>query len=139
MSIAVGQTSETRSVRGVALYMALVARFHHAIPDLSGPEMLRHLLTKQGISHASTARELSICPSDVSAIRAPVRRPPGRQPENKKSRLSTRIRLLPDSDAQWTGATVVLPYRANQSSNRVGAMMAPSPGLSPRSSSTAPK
>ena len=27
MSVAVGQTPETRNVRGVALYMALVARF----------------------------------------------------------------------------------------------------------------
>ena len=116
MSVAVGQTPETRNVRGVALYMALVARFplrplrserestappeianelavrgnlsrwehdyldvlsdlieayeaaHHPIPDLSGPEMLRHLLTERGISQASAAREMGMAPSTVSDI-----------------------------------------------------------------------
>ena len=110
MSVAVGQTPETRNVRGVALYMALVARFplrplrserdldratkianelavrgnlsrwehdyldvlsdlieayeaaHHPIPDLSGPEMLRHLLTERGISQASAARAMGMRP-----------------------------------------------------------------------------
>ena len=31
---------------------------HHPIPDLSGLEMLRHLLTERGISQASAAREM---------------------------------------------------------------------------------
>jgi HTH-type transcriptional regulator / antitoxin HigA len=116
VSVASGQTPETRKVRGAALYMALVARFplrplrserdldratkianelavrgnlsrwehdyldllsdlieayeaaHHPIPDLSGPEMLRHLLTERGISQASAAREMSLAASTVSDI-----------------------------------------------------------------------
>ena len=46
---------------------------------------------------------------------------------------------LPSPGGQRTGATLAVPYRANQSSNRVVPMMAPSPGLSPRSSNAAPK
>jgi HTH-type transcriptional regulator / antitoxin HigA len=116
VSVAAGQTPDTRKVHGVALYMALVARFplrplrserdldratkianelavrgnlsrwehdyldvlsdlieayesaHHRIPDLSGPEMLRHLLTERGISQASAAREMGMAPSTVSDI-----------------------------------------------------------------------
>ena len=116
MSVAAGQTPDTRNVGGVALYMALVLRFplrplrsehdldratkianelavrgnlsrwehdyldvlsdlieayeaaHHPIPDLSGPEMLRHLLTERGISQASAAREMGMAPSTVSDI-----------------------------------------------------------------------
>jgi HTH-type transcriptional regulator / antitoxin HigA len=41
---------------------------HHAIPDLSGPEMLRHLLTERGISQAEAAREMNLAPSTVSDI-----------------------------------------------------------------------
>ena len=41
---------------------------HHPIPDLSGPEMLRHLLTERGISQASAAREMGMAPSTVSDI-----------------------------------------------------------------------
>jgi HTH-type transcriptional regulator/antitoxin HigA len=41
---------------------------HHRIPDLSGPEMLRHLLTERGISQASAAREMGLAPSTVSDI-----------------------------------------------------------------------
>jgi HTH-type transcriptional regulator/antitoxin HigA len=36
---------------------------HHRIPDLSGPEMLRHLLKERGISQASAAREMGMAPS----------------------------------------------------------------------------
>ena len=39
-----------------------------SIPDLSGPEMLRHLLTERGISQASAAREMGMAPSTVSDI-----------------------------------------------------------------------
>ena len=41
---------------------------HHPIPDLSGPEMLRRLLTERGISQASAAREMGMAPSTVSDI-----------------------------------------------------------------------
>jgi HTH-type transcriptional regulator / antitoxin HigA len=43
-------------------------RAHHPIPDLSGPEMLRHLLIERGISQAGAAREMGMAPSTVSEI-----------------------------------------------------------------------
>ena len=41
---------------------------HHAIPDLSGPEILRHLLAERGISQAEAARQMGMAPSTVSDI-----------------------------------------------------------------------
>ena len=41
---------------------------HHPIPDLSGPDMPRHLLTERGISQASAARAMGMAPSTVFDI-----------------------------------------------------------------------
>ena len=43
-------------------------RDHHPIPDLSGPDMLRHLLEERGVSHAEAAREMGMAPSTISEI-----------------------------------------------------------------------
>jgi HTH-type transcriptional regulator/antitoxin HigA len=43
-------------------------RVHHPIPDLSGPDMLRHLLEERSVSHAEAAREMGMAPSTVSEI-----------------------------------------------------------------------
>jgi HTH-type transcriptional regulator / antitoxin HigA len=43
-------------------------RVHHPIPDISGPDMLRHLLEERGVSQAEAAREMGMVPSTVSEI-----------------------------------------------------------------------
>jgi HTH-type transcriptional regulator / antitoxin HigA len=43
-------------------------RIHHPIPDLSGPDMLRHLLEERGVSQAKAAREMGMAPSTISEI-----------------------------------------------------------------------
>jgi radical SAM superfamily enzyme YgiQ (UPF0313 family)/transcriptional regulator with XRE-family HTH domain len=43
-------------------------RAHHPIPDLSGPDMLRHLLEERGVSQAEAARQMGMAPSTVSDI-----------------------------------------------------------------------
>jgi HTH-type transcriptional regulator/antitoxin HigA len=116
VSIAASHGRETRTPRGTARYMEMVARFplrplrserdldratkivnelavrgnlsrgeqdyfevltdmveayeriHYPIPDLSGPDMLRHLLHERGVSQAGAAREMGIAPSTISEI-----------------------------------------------------------------------
>jgi HTH-type transcriptional regulator / antitoxin HigA len=116
VSSAAGQLHGTRMRRGLALYMALVARFplrplrserdldratkivnelavrgdlargeqdyldvltdlivayekvHHPIPDLYGPDMLRHLLDERGVSQVEAARKMGVAPSTISEI-----------------------------------------------------------------------
>ncbi len=48
--------------------IAAYERAHYPIPDLYGPEMLRHLLGERGVSQVEVAREMGISPSTVSDI-----------------------------------------------------------------------
>jgi HTH-type transcriptional regulator / antitoxin HigA len=43
-------------------------KVHHPIPDLYGPDMLRHLLDERGVSQVEAARKMGVAPSTISEI-----------------------------------------------------------------------